>query len=64
MARGLFSGLIAGVVAGATVGLLLAPKPGKVTRRFARQKGVKYVEAVKERRRGLSICTASQPTTT
>ena len=59
MARGLFSGLIAGVVAGATAGLLLAPKPGKVTRRFARQRGAKYVEAVKGRvKRGTSKETA------
>ncbi len=52
MAKGLFSGLVAGVVAGATAGLLLAPKPGKVTRRFARQRGAKYLEAVKERAKG------------
>ena len=52
MAKGLFSGLLAGVVAGATAGLLLAPKPGKVTRRFARQRGAKYLGAVKERVKG------------
>ena len=48
MAKRLFSGLFVGVVAGATAGLLLALKPGKVTRRFARQRGAKYVEGVKE----------------
>ena len=45
----LFSGLIAGIVAGATAGLLLAPKPGKVTRRFAMQRSSRYLAAVKER---------------
>jgi len=49
MAGKLFSGLIAGVVAGAATGLLLAPKPGKVIRRFARQRGAKYLVEVKER---------------
>ncbi len=50
MAKRLFSGLFVGVVAVATTPLLLlAPKPGKVTRRFARQRGAKYVEEVKER---------------
>jgi gas vesicle protein len=59
MAKRLFSGLSVGVVAGATAGLLLAPKPGKVTRRFARQRGAKYVEEVKERiNRGTSKGTA------
>ena len=59
MAKRLFSGLFVGVVAGATAGLLLAPKPGKVTRRFARQRGAKYVEEVKERiNRGTSKGTA------
>ena len=48
MAKKLFAGLIVGVVAGASTGLLLAPKPGKVTRRFARQRGTKYVGAAKE----------------
>ena len=49
MAKKLFSGLFVGVVAGATAGLLLAPKPGKVMRRFARQRGAKYVEGIKDR---------------
>ena len=52
MAIRLFSGLIAGVVAGATAGLLFAPKPGKVTRRFASQRGAKYLTAVKDRAKG------------
>ncbi len=38
----LVGGLIAGMVAGAVAGLLLAPKTGNVTRRFARQKSVQY----------------------
>ncbi len=59
MAKRLFSGLFFGVVAGAAAGLLLAPKPGKVTRRFARRRGVKYVEGIKERvNRGTSRGTA------
>ena len=49
MAKNLFPGLIVGVVAGAATGLLLAPKPGRVTRRFARQRGAKFVEDVKEK---------------
>ena len=49
MAKRLFSGLFVGVVAGATAGLLLAPKPGRVTRRFALRRGAKYVEVVKKR---------------
>ena len=52
MVKRLFSGLVFGVVAGAATGLLLAPKPGKVTRRFARQRGTKYVVVAKERIKG------------
>ena len=52
MATVLLSGLVAGVVAGATAGFSLAPKPGKVARRFARQRGAKYLEAVKEKAKG------------
>ena len=33
-ANKIVTGLIAGVAVGAVVGLLIAPKPGKVTRRF------------------------------
>ena len=54
MPKGLFSGLMVGVMAGAAAGLLLAPKPGKVTRRFAKQRGTKYVREVKERVNGRS----------
>ena len=54
MAKKLFSGLFVGVVAGAATGLLLAPKPGRVTRRFAKQRGAKYVEGVKETVKGLA----------
>ena len=58
MINRLFPSLFVGVVAGATAGLLLAPKPGKVTRRFARQRSIKYVEGVKERiNRGTSRIT-------
>ena len=32
------TGIIAGAAVGAAAGLLLAPKPGKVTRRFAASK--------------------------
>ncbi len=38
----LVGGLIAGIVAGVVAGLLLAPKTGNVTRRFAKQKSAKY----------------------
>ncbi len=53
MAKQLFSGLVVGGVAGTAAGLLLAPKSGRVTRRFARQRGAKYVEGVKEKVKGL-----------
>ena len=47
------TGLIAGVAVGAAVGLLFAPKPGKVTRRFvgirARQLTGEYVGSLKQR---------------
>lgn len=33
--NGLVTGIIAGVAVGAAAGILLAPKPGKVTRRYA-----------------------------
>jgi len=52
-ANKIFSGLIAGVAVGAVVGLLFAPKPGKVTRRFvgirARQMTGEYVGSLKQR---------------
>ena len=51
----IFTGLIAGVVVGAVVGLLFAPKPGKVTRRFvgirARQMTGEYVGSLRQRMR-------------
>ena len=47
----LVTGLIAGAAVGAVAGLLLAPKPGKVTRRFvvtrARRKTNRYVSTIR-----------------
>ena len=47
------TGLIAGVAVGAAVGLLFAPKPGKVTRRFvgirARKMTGEYMGSLKQR---------------
>ena len=52
-ANKIVTGLIAGVALGALVGLLFAPKPGKVTRRFvgirARQLTGEYVGSLKQR---------------
>ena len=49
----IFTGLIAGVAVGAVVGLLFAPKPGKVTRRFvgirARKMTGEYVDSLRQR---------------
>ena len=49
----IFTGLIAGVAVGAAIGLLFAPKPGKVTRRFvgirARQMAGEYVGRLRQR---------------
>ena len=51
----IFTGLIAGVAVGAVVGLLFAPKPGKVTRRFvgirARKMTGEYVGSLRQRMR-------------
>jgi len=47
------TGLIAGVAVGAAVGLLFAPKPGKVTRRFvgirARKMTGEYMGSLRQR---------------
>ena len=47
------TGLIAGVAVGAVVGLLFAPKPGKVTRRFvgirARKMTGEYMDSLRQR---------------
>jgi len=47
------TGLIAGVAVGAAVGLLFAPKPGKVTRRFvgirARKMTGEYMDSLRQR---------------
>ena len=52
-ANRIFTGLIAGVAVGAAIGLLFAPKPGKVTRRFvgirARQMTGEYVGSLRQR---------------
>ena len=52
-ANKIVTGLIAGVAVGAVVGLLFAPKPGKVTRRFvairARQMAGEYVGSLRQR---------------
>ena len=52
-ANKIFTGLLAGVAVGAAVGLLFAPKPGKVTRRFvgirARKMTGEYVGSLKQR---------------
>ncbi len=49
----IFTGLIAGVAVGAVVGLLFAPKPGKVTRRFvgirARKMTGEYLDSLRQR---------------
>ncbi len=54
-ANKIFTGLIAGVAVGAAVGLLFAPKPGKVTRRFvairARQMSGEYADSLRQRMR-------------
>ena len=48
----LVTGLIAGAAVGAVAGLLLAPKPGKVTRRFvaarARRKTGRYLSTLRQ----------------
>ena len=53
IANKIVTGLIAGVAVGAVVGLLFAPKPGKVTRRFvgirARQMTSEYVGRLRQR---------------
>ena len=47
------SGLIAGAAVGTVAGLMLAPKPGKVTRRFvamrARQQSHIYLAALRQK---------------
>ena len=52
-ANKIFTSLMAGAALGAVVGLLFAPKPGKVTRRFvgirARQLTGEYVGSLKQR---------------
>ncbi len=61
----IFTGLIAGVAVGAVVGLLFAPKPGKVTRRFvgirARQMTGEYVGSLRQRmqRSGVGVVEES-----
>lgn len=54
----IFTGLIAGVAVGAAAGLLFAPKPGKVTRRFvgirARRMTGEYVDSLRQRMQGRS----------
>ena len=52
MSKALFSGLIAGSLAGAAAGMVLAPKPGPVLRRFVKQKGSKYAATVRDKVRG------------
>ena len=52
MARGnksLIAGIITGTLAGAAAALLLAPKPGKVTRRYVRRKRAGYVGYLRKR---------------
>ncbi len=59
MAKGLVSGLIVGAMAGAAAGLLWAPKAGQETRKFAKERGSKYVEGIKAKvKRGASKETA------
>ena len=60
------TGLIAGVAVGAVVGLLFAPKPGKVTRRFvgirARRMTGEYVGSLRrrmQRRSGVGVVEES-----
>ena len=54
IANKIFTSLMAGAAVGAVVGLLFAPKLGKVTRRFvgirARQLTGEYVGSLKQRR--------------
>jgi gas vesicle protein len=54
MSNWFVSGLIAGAVAGAAAGLIIAPKPGKVTRRYmgmrTRQTN-RYLENLREKSR-------------
>ena len=47
--RGLITGLITGMLAGAAAALLLAPKPGRVTRRYVRRKRAGYLGYLRER---------------
>ena len=52
MARGnktLIAGIITGTFAGAAAALLLAPKPGKVTRRYVRRKRTGYFGYLRDR---------------
>ena len=53
MTRGntFFTGIIAGMLAGAVVGLLLAPKPGRVTRGIARDRARVFGSAMRKRLR-------------
>ena len=46
-------GLIGGVIVGALAGLMFAPRPGKETRHFVRQKAGSYMGNMRQRvRRG------------
>ena len=46
---GLAGGLLAGAVAGGVAGLLLAPKAGRVTRRYVGKKGQRAYRNVREK---------------
>lgn len=46
--RSLITGLLTGLLAGSAAALLLAPKPGRVTRRYVRQKRTGYLVALRE----------------
>jgi gas vesicle protein len=45
----LIGGLVAGLVAGAAAALLLAPKAGRETRDMLKDRGGRYIGAIKER---------------
>ncbi len=47
--RGLTAGLVTGLLAGGAAALLLAPKSGRVTRRFVRRKRAGYFGYLRKR---------------
>ena len=61
--NGMMTGFIMGAVVGLTLGLMLAPKPGRYTRELVRQgiaDGLELVRNYRENRSG-EACSGSEP---